>query len=98
MYLLGIKFKLVTDCLALKETIDKKDLTPRVARWVMMMEEFNYVIEHRNGSRIPHADALSRHPYVLYAVEDDIRRWSEKFSTSQRKNLISDFFLFYFST
>lgn len=72
VYLLGIKFKLVTDCSALQKTMEKKDLTPRVARWAMLMEEFEYEIEHRSGSRIPHADALSRHPQVLFAIDDGV--------------------------
>lgn len=74
VYLLGIPFKIVTDCSALQKTMDKKDLAPRVARWAMTMEEFNYTIEHRAGAKIPHADALSRHPCadVLYGIEDGL--------------------------
>lgn len=72
VYLFGTKFKLITDCSALQKTMNKKDLAPRVARWAMLMEEYNYEIEHRSGPRIPHADALSRHPQVLYAIEDGV--------------------------
>lgn len=62
VYLLGIRFKIVTDCSALTMTLQKKDLPPRVARWALMLEEYNYVIEHRPGIRMKHADALSRNP------------------------------------
>lgn len=62
VYLLGIRFKIVTDCSALTMTLQKKDLPPRVARWALMLEEYDYVIEHRPGIRMKHADALSRNP------------------------------------
>ncbi|KAK9751656.1 RNase H-like domain found in reverse transcriptase [Popillia japonica] len=33
VYLVGVHFKVVTDCSAVRATIAKKDLVPRVARW-----------------------------------------------------------------
>ena len=65
VYLLGIKFKIITDCSAFQMTMNKANLSPRVARWAMYLTEFDYEIEHRDGVRIPHVDALSRHPVVL---------------------------------
>lgn len=62
VYLLGIKFKIITDCSALTMTLQKKDLPPRVARWALLLEEYDYTIEHRPGTRLKHADALSRQP------------------------------------
>ena len=72
IYLLGIKFKIVTDCSALQKTMDKKDLAPRVARWAMTMEEFEFTVEHRAGTRISHADALSRNPCIFYGITDGL--------------------------
>lgn len=65
VYLLGIYFKIITDCSAFQLTLKKKDLIPRVARWSMLMEEYDYEVEHRAGSRMRHADALSRAPCML---------------------------------
>lgn len=65
IYLLGIKFKIITDCSAFQKTMDKKDLTTRVARWALLLEEYSYEIEHRRGSRMAHVDALSRYPIVM---------------------------------
>ncbi|GBO16168.1 hypothetical protein AVEN_29887-1 [Araneus ventricosus] len=63
VYLLGIPFKIVTDCSALEKTMQKKkDLATRVARWALLLEEFDYVIEHRSGTRMTHVDALSNLP------------------------------------
>ncbi|XP_043501575.1 uncharacterized protein LOC122523751 [Polistes fuscatus] len=40
IYLLGIPFKIVTDCQAFSMTMNKKDLCVRVARWALLLEEF----------------------------------------------------------
>jgi hypothetical protein len=43
----------------------KKDLVTRVARWALLLEEFDYVLEHRPGNSMKHCDALSRNPIVM---------------------------------
>lgn len=35
IYLLGIWFKIITDCAAFQHTMNKKDLTTRIARWAL---------------------------------------------------------------
>ncbi|XP_076382074.1 uncharacterized protein LOC143260475 [Megalopta genalis] len=70
IYLLGIKFKLVTDCDALRKTLHKFDPSPKIARWALILEEFDYEVEHRPGSQLPHVDALSRYPVLI--VEDTV--------------------------
>ncbi|CAK9834317.1 Transposon Tf2-9 polyprotein [Anthophora retusa] len=62
VYLLGIPFRIVTDCRAFALTMRKKDLCVRVARWALLLEEFEYTIEHRPGKNLVHVDALSRNP------------------------------------
>ncbi|GFU93676.1 hypothetical protein TNCV_3497271 [Trichonephila clavipes] len=44
----------------------KKELITRIARWALQLEEFDYEIEHRAGSRMKHVDALSRYPVMMY--------------------------------
>lgn len=68
VYVLGLKFKIVTDCQAFEKTLSKQNLPPKVARWAISLEEFDYEIEHRSGDRMKHVDALSRYP--IMAVED----------------------------
>lgn len=59
-YLLGIPFKILTDCAAFKMTLPKKDLITRVARCALLLQEFDCTVEHLRGSRMRHIDALSR--------------------------------------
>ncbi|KAK9736417.1 Integrase zinc binding domain [Popillia japonica] len=58
----------------------KKELTTRVARWALLLEEFNYQIEHRSGSRRRHVDALSRYPImqITEALIPRIRKAQDK--------------------
>lgn len=62
VYLVGIPFKILTDCNALRSTLIKRDLIPRIARWWIQLQEYDCTIEYRPGSRMSHVDALSRNP------------------------------------
>lgn len=64
VYLLGIKFDIITDCVAVRTTAVKKDILPHVARWWNYMQDFNFEIKYRPGKRISHVDYLSRNPVV----------------------------------
>ncbi|CAK1604134.1 unnamed protein product [Parnassius mnemosyne] len=59
IYLTGIPVKIVTDCAALRTTLVKKDLIPRIARWWLTIQDFDLEIEYRPGERMKHVDALS---------------------------------------
>jgi len=65
VYLLGLHFRIITDCAAFTRTLGKKDLATRVARWALLLSEYDYSIEHRAGSRMPHVDSLSRYPMCM---------------------------------
>ncbi|GFU93010.1 transposon Tf2-9 polyprotein [Trichonephila clavipes] len=43
----------------------KKELITHISRWTLQLEELDYEIEHRAGSRIKHVDALSRYPVMM---------------------------------
>lgn len=47
VYLPRIRLKLVTICLVFQKTLSKIDMSPKVARWAVMLEDFEYKIEHR---------------------------------------------------
>ena len=59
LYLLGRRFKIVTDHSALKclSSIEPKG---RLGRWIMDLQEFQFFVEHRAGKIHQNADALSR--------------------------------------
>lgn len=60
-YLVGIKFKIITDCNAFKSTQSKKDLLPRMARWWIYLQDFHFTMEYRKGAMLQHANYLSRY-------------------------------------
>ncbi|GFS47832.1 transposon Tf2-6 polyprotein [Trichonephila clavipes] len=49
----------------ISEDYAKKELITRIARWALQLEEFDYEIEHRAGSRMKHVGALSRYPVMM---------------------------------
>ncbi|GFV64493.1 hypothetical protein TNCV_105821 [Trichonephila clavipes] len=49
----------------ISEDYAKKELITRIARWAFQLQEFDYEIEHRAGSRMKHVDALSRYPVMM---------------------------------
>jgi hypothetical protein len=67
----------VTDCNALKSTERKKDLLPRVARWWVYLQDFDFSIEYRNGVMMSHADYLSRNPIVHANHINKPRNWAQ---------------------
>lgn len=65
VYLTGMRFKIVTDCRSLTQTLNKKNLNPRISRWALELQDFDYVLEHRDSKRMGHVDALSRCHNIL---------------------------------
>lgn len=62
VYIVGMHVKVVTDCTAVRATLTKRDLIPRIARWWMLIQGYDINIEYRPGDRMKHVDALSRNP------------------------------------
>ncbi|KMQ85893.1 retrovirus-like pol polyprotein [Lasius niger] len=60
IYLYGITFTIVTDCNALVYAINKANLNPCIARWTLLLQNYDFKVEHRPGKRMAHFDALSR--------------------------------------
>ena len=63
-YLLGRKFKIVTDHRAMHWLYKFKDPDGLAARWLKKLAAFDYEVQHRAGKSIGHADGLSRVPIV----------------------------------
>lgn len=60
VYLLGLEFKIFTDCNSVRSAFAKRDLVPRIGRWWLSIQDFNFSIEYRPGVNMSHVDALSR--------------------------------------
>lgn len=71
VYLEGIPFKIVTDCNSLAMTLSKKTLNPRISRWALELENYNYSIEHRKGTNMAHVDALSRCHQIVSVISGE---------------------------
>jgi len=59
-YLLGHQFTIRTDHAALSYILTAKDLIGKQARWINLMSEFTFTIQHHAGTSHTNADALSR--------------------------------------
>lgn len=65
IYLLGLKFEIFTDCQAFERSMLKKELVPRIAKWALYISQFECTLVHRPGTKMKHADALSRIPRIM---------------------------------
>lgn len=62
VYVVGKHVKVVTDCTAVRATLTKRDIIPRIARWWLAIQDYDISVEYRPGDRMKHIDALSRNP------------------------------------
>lgn len=70
IYLFGIPFKIVTDCDSFRLTLSKSNINPRISRWAMLLQNYQYEIEHRSNKGMSHVDALSRITGVMIIEEN----------------------------
>ncbi|KAL4149614.1 hypothetical protein QTP88_003517 [Uroleucon formosanum] len=65
IYLAGIHFKIITDCNSFRLTLDKQNIIPRISRWALFLQNYDFEISHRPGTKMGHVDALSRCHNIL---------------------------------
>lgn len=70
IYLQGLNFKIVTDCNSIKLALSKREINPRINRWALVLQNYDYQLEHRASNRMRHVDALSRSNNVLVLEEN----------------------------
>ncbi|XP_036345741.1 uncharacterized protein LOC118754981 [Rhagoletis pomonella] len=59
-YIEGLPFRIITDHSSLKWLMTQKDLSGRLARWSLLLQRYNFRMEHRKGSLNVVPDTLSR--------------------------------------
>ena len=59
IYLYGLTFNVVTDCHAVVYAVSKANLNPRIARWVLRLQNYKFKVSHRAGLKMAHVDSLS---------------------------------------
>ena len=64
-YIVDSKVIVHTDHAAIKYLLDKKDVKPRLIRWVLLLQEFDLHITDRKGAENPVGDNLSTLENVL---------------------------------
>lgn len=65
VYLAGIHFKIITDCNSFRLTLEKQNINPRISRWALFLQNYDFEIAHRPGTKMGHVDALSRCHNIL---------------------------------
>ena len=62
-FLIGRQFKLVlrqvSDCQALLSIDSHTTRNPQMARWLALIQDFQFTVEHRPRTKMSHVDALS---------------------------------------
>ncbi|CAM6127310.1 unnamed protein product [Calypogeia fissa] len=61
-YLFGTPFTLVTDHQPLKWLMESSKLTGKLARWALILQEYDFQVVHRAGVANLDADGLSQNP------------------------------------
>ena len=67
-YLMGRKFLIESDNMCLKYLFNQPDLNVRQARWLVLLSEYHFELEHIKGKENKFVDALSRRNHMIYEV------------------------------
>ena len=65
-------FVVYTDHIALKWLKTNSDLTGRLSRWALFLQQFDFQIVHKQGAAHQNADCLSRNPLYSSEVESSL--------------------------
>ena len=74
-YLFGNTFTLVTNHEPLQWLMTTQKLTGKMARWSLLLQEYDFTVQHRAGTENANADCLSRYPLTSEAGAP-ILEWS----------------------
>ena len=78
LYLIGSVFTIVTDHAALKSLQTTTKSGPRVTRWALALQPFNFSIVHRAGKKHQNADGLSRQAWDREPMDSPVCLWRDQ--------------------
>ena len=81
-YLGFSEFDAITDSAALRTLRTNQNLSGKLARWALLLSEFNYVLHHKPGVAHKNADGLSRCPQQASDISGRFSENSEKSENS----------------
>jgi hypothetical protein len=67
-YIIDLKVTIHTDHAAIRYLMSKKDVKPRLIRWVLLLQEFDLHTVDRKGAKNPVADNLSRLENIFFIL------------------------------
>ena len=84
VYLTGVPFTVVTDHQCLQYLDSVRDNGGRRTRWTVLLQEYNFVVQHRAGPLNGNADGLSRQAWMLQpeGVEGSVRSCRDELQTT----------------
>lgn len=69
-YIEGLQFEVITDHSALLWLLNQKEVKGRLARWIMRIQQYDFVVKHVKGKNNIVPDAISRFPTENLALID----------------------------
>ena len=71
-YLMGKRFIIQTDHRALQWLHKFKEKNARLTHWSLLLQQYNFTVEHRKGRQNANTDALSRLHFVPEKEEENV--------------------------
>ena len=75
-YLFGNSFTLITDHEPLKWIMTTQKLTSKLARWSLLLQDYDSTVEHRAGTANTNADCLGQYP-LLSVADAPVLDWTK---------------------
>jgi len=88
--LIGFPFIVITDCPAIVHLDTKRKVNPQVARWANLLSEYEFKVRNRPGTKMAHANALSRGPVdIPYDWEQELEDYEVMLAITEEGHVMS---------
>lgn len=90
MYLHGLTFKIITDCNSLVMAMRKININPRITRWSLFLQSYDFELVHQSSNRMVHVDCLSRQIMSINIVSFEDELIYKQLMDPKLKGIVSD--------